>query len=1757
SGIIQTVLSTTADIGGADVITGDDGNDTIVGGAFGDVINGNAGADVILGDSGQLDYTGGDLRTISSTATGIGGADVIDGDDGSDIIVGGAGLAGATTQVGDAITGDLGDDLILGDEGRIALETGILRTVLSTNTGTGDQDAVTGDDGNDSILGGAKDDTIHGNAGNDLVLGESGSLTYDAANVLDGILDTVVSITEDIGGVDAIDGDQGNDILVGGAMGDVINGNDGADVILGDSGRLEFSDGDLRTITSTATNVGGADVIDGDAGNDIIVGGAGLAGATTQTGDVITGDLGDDLVFGDEARITLQAGVLRMALSINTGTGDNDRIAGNDGNDSIVGGAARDDIQGNAGQDLVLGDNGSLDYALVAGGALDIATTIDPTIGAADTISGGSGNDTLLGGTAGDTIHADDGADLVFGDHARIDFNLAAHLNFRSIDTLLTHGGGADTVHGGSGDDTVVGGQDNDLVFGGADDDDIIGGHNVADGSDTGDRIDAGTGNDFVTGDNAWVIRNFSTSSPRLRALSGTTMYDLSANATLAGPEGRLTGLADQRSVVLYNHSATEAPGTWGSDVVAGGAQDDLVFGQLGDDLLLGDGALALSDGQWVASSFEAASDGDDYIEGNGGADVIYGGLGQDDLVGGSSSLFSLSTAERRPDGSDVIHGGAGTDEARNDAGDATWTGHARDADVIAGDNANIHRIVGLNGIAGTAYLTFAYDNYTASQSQQLKLIPRTVSFLDYTPGGLDFSDAAGADIGAADLIRGESGDDVVYGMTGNDVLYGDGQDDDLVGGRGHDWISGGTGNDGVLGDDGRILTSRNGTAEALYGIAATTQGYISTPGRIQEADLNVTGELKKTVNLTPFNVDRNDDPLFDATESDDIIYGGLGNDSLHGGAGDDAISGAEALTTFWQQHVNPGDVLAYNPVTGEFAAYDEYSPRKRIAGFLLDFDAAEGITVPNATYGTVASDGNDKIFGDLGNDWLVGGTGRDNLYGGWGDDLLNADDDPRTSGGLNDQPDTHPLYEDRAFGGAGRDRLIGNTGGDRLIDWSGEFNSYIVPFSPNGAATISRTLQPQLAEFLYALSASDGADHTRALDTGASALRNGEPEGELGLVRQQDAAWHDQTGSPDDPQPGNIPGGKRDILRSATFNNGGAEGFAPDSGVWNVVNGTLQVAAESIGRDAVSVYHIEDPLPGYFEVQASITVLKPGSGWKANSYIIFDYQHARDFKFAGIDVALNKLVMGHRDANGWQVDEQASVRGGLKTNAMYNMLVAVNGLNATLLVDNALVFSHTYAPRVDNGYLHGLNWGLVGVGSDNSRGTFDNIAVQVLPPKLTFEHTEDFADGVANLFTGPTSGTWSTDAGRYTATVSAGTGASLMHLGVDHLNVGALLDISAMVSTNGRAGVIFDRYADNHFKFAAIDAVTDQVLIGHHTAKHGWVTDAAFARAIDAGVAYKLGVTLKGTTVSVTLNDQAMVGHVFNASVLDGSFGLLARNGASSFDNVTVKTNDPAFIALQGETMEAAAAPTHAAPAGTAMTISDLDAMASATILRWTEALGNGDPRLAALAGVRISVEDLPQGVLGYTIGNSVIVDVDGAGHGWFVDATPGDDREFSRGGGGVLRAGEGSEAAGRMDLLTVLTHEFGHLLGFEDGRSGIPVMDAELAAGTRLQMEQGARQAAAKQAVEAAPEESATSAPAPVIDWGGWSFGAPESPQAELPARPASQPSLTDTAAAGWKTDFVSHLGKTSSERDPNAKISIVLPRTSPDAAKKVGKL
>ena len=65
----------------------------------------------------------------------------------------------------------------------------------------------------------------------------------------------------------------------------------------------------------------------------------------------------------------------------------------------------------------------------------------------------------------------------------------------------------------------------------------------------------------------------------------------------------------------------------------------------------------------------------------------------------------------------------------------------------------------------------------------------------------------------------------------------------------------------------------------------------------------------------------------------------------------------------------------------------------------------------------------------------------------------------------------------------------------------------------------------------------------------------------------------------------------------------------------------------------------------------------------------------------------------------------------------------------------------------------------------------------------------------------------------------------------------------------------------------------------------------------IVAGEDYTLQVTLKGTTVSVALDGQVVLGHAFYAVTVDGGFGLMTLDGTSSFAIVTVSTDDPAYL--------------------------------------------------------------------------------------------------------------------------------------------------------------------------------------------------------------------------------------------------------------------
>jgi len=119
--------------------------------------------------------------------------------------------------------------------------------------------------------------------------------------------------------------------------------------------------------------------------------------------------------------------------------------------------------------------------------------------------------------------------------------------------------------------------------------------------------------------------------------------------------------------------------------------------------------------------------------------------------------------------------------------------------------------------------------------------------------------------------------------------------------------------------------------------------------------------------------------------------------------------------------------------------------------------------------------------------------------------------------------------------------------------------------------------------------------------------------------------------------------------------------------------------------------------------------------------------------------------------------------------------------------------------------------------------------------------------------------------------------------------------------------------------------------------------------------------------------------------------------------------------------------------------------------ILRLTEAYALDQSDLTLLESVDFEIAALDGLTLGETSGTTVLIDDDAAGFGWFVDATPADDIEFrQKSSDGELLATSSSDAYGDMDLLTVVMHELGHVIGL-DHTAEEGLMDASLDPSTR----------------------------------------------------------------------------------------------------------
>lgn len=171
---------------------------------------------------------------------------------------------------------------------------------------------------------------------------------------------------------------------------------------------------------------------------------------------------------------------------------------------------------------------------------------------------------------------------------------------------------------------------------------------------------------------------------------------------------------------------------------------------------------------------------------------------------------------------------------------------------------------------------------------------------------------------------------------------------------------------------------------------------------------------------------------------------------------------------------------------------------------------------------------------------------------------------------------------------------------------------------------------------------------------------------------------------------------------------------------------------------------------------------------------------------------------------------------------------------------------------------------------------------------------------------------------------------------------------------------------------------------------------------------------TLSGNTLSVKLSNQA--------------------NGTVLADAVRIFKILPSYA--PPAPLFAASLPPGELVAET-ITSADVQPLLDEALRRWEGAGAD----TTALDAIDVQVVDLGGATLGMASGNTLWLDDNASGWGWFVDTTPGDDSEF------VLPENRGERD--RMDLLTVVMHELGHLLGHDHDEVG--VMAETLAAGVR----------------------------------------------------------------------------------------------------------
>ena len=351
-------------------------------------------------------------------------------------------------------------------------------------------------------------------------------------------------------------------------------------------------------------------------------------------------------------------------------------------------------------------------------------------------------------------------------------------------------------------------------------------------------------------------------------------------------------------------------------------------------------------------------------------------------------------------------------------------------------------------------------------------------------------------------------------------------------------------------------------------------------------------------------------------------------------------------------------------------------------------------------------------------------------------------------------------------------------------------------------------------------------------------------------------------------------------------FEDGIADALSSVSGTW-VINGANRYkATPASGENPVSLVELVDPLPASVALKATIRS-KDVSGFAKNGLLIYDFQNADNFKFAGLFAGAGEWRIG-RWING-ALDIKARAADTINLETDYEVAVQLNDRTATLLAGGVEKLSHEFWASVVDGD--------VGVGTRDAVTVFDDLVIGDAPPTpASLPYAEDFDDTAADAFTAVTGSWWVTGVGRYRTAPDVGSDAvTVLDLGSalpDHTIIDLILrgtDGGADFFVN--ALVIFDYESPTNFKFAGAFVGSGTWRIGHVNGTT-WTMDATIGASLSAEIDYHVQVKLLGTVAVVSVEGIDKIQYDFSASLADGRVGLGTRRSYAAFDDVTV--SDP-----------------------------------------------------------------------------------------------------------------------------------------------------------------------------------------------------------------------------------------------------------------------